>query len=135
MISFGNVSRAGDQRSDIPSGLRYAGVLRSGQVCGQREIAPVHRKDREVFCSIPAFEEWVQAMRDAMLFFRKNRKRIMDNIAAIRPTGPSPPKPVSLDLVIQICGLHMPHLDMKGPVQVCLILPFLLILLWLLSST
>ena len=104
-------------------------------------ITPVHRKYREVFCSVPSFEEWVQALRAAMLFFRKDRKRIMDKIAALRPPGPNPPSPsppksVSLDLVKKICALLTPHLDMKDPVQVCLILPCLLMLLELsLSST
>ena len=101
------------------------------QGSGPGTVAPLHRKDKEVLRANPGFEEWVNAMRAAIVFFKKNRKKIVEEIAALSALGQGlpraiPPKPISLDLVKSVCGLLASNLDMRDPVQVCLILPFLL---------
>ena len=120
---------------DVPYGIQHTGVrrfgadLQSGNRPRDRCTSPP--KDKEVLRASLGFEEWVNAMRAAIVFFKKNRKKIVEEIAALSALGQGlpraiPPKPISLDLVKSVCGLLASNLDMRDPVQVCLILPFVL---------
>ena len=94
------------------------------RICGQGQVVPLHRQDKEVLRA--GFEDWLNFMRSAIVFFKQNRKKIVEDIAALsaRQGIPRaiPPQPISLDLVKTVCGPLTSHLDMKDPAQVCLIL-------------